>query len=158
MRTFTLVELKFVVFSLPPNKAHGPDGFTALFFQKGWDFLCFELLWALEESRRTCFMLRQFNVTNIAILPKFKEPKTFVKFRPISLCNTIYKLFTKSIYLRLQPLIPRIISHEQGGFIPRRETYEGAVVAHEVLHTISSSKLSSFIVKLDMMKSYDKVD
>lgn len=74
------------------------------------------------------------------------------------MCNTVYKIFTKAIYLRLQPLIPKIISLEQGGFVPKRETHEGAIVAHEVLHTITTSKLSSFIVKLDMMKAYDKVN
>lgn len=38
------------------------------------------------------------------------------------------------------------------------ETYEGEILTHDVLHTITTSKLPSFIVKLDMMKAYDKVD
>lgn len=101
MRPLTLEELKNVVFSLPHEKVPGLNGFTALFFQKFWEFLCFELLWTLKESRRTGTMFRKFNVTNIAILPKVKEPKMFVEFRPISLCDTIYKIFTKAIYLRL---------------------------------------------------------
>jgi hypothetical protein len=34
---------------------------------------------------------------------------------------------------------------------------EGALVAHEVLHSINSNQSSNFVVKLDMMKAYDRV-
>ena len=57
----------------------------------------------------------------------------------------------------MQHLIPRIISPEQGGFVPGRETVEGAIVAHEVLHSINSNHSSNFLIKLDMMKAYDRV-
>lgn len=102
--------------------------------------------------------MKNLNVTNIAIIPKVKEPKSFVEFRPISLCNMVNKIFTKAIYLILQHLIMKIISPEQGGFVLGRETVEGALVAHEVLHYVHTSHLSFLIVKLDMMKAYDKVD
>lgn len=35
---------------------------------------------------------------------------------------------------------------------------EGALVDHEVLHSIQSNNTSSFVVKLDMMKAYDKLN
>ena len=57
----------------------------------------------------------------------------------------------------MQHLIPHIISPKQGGFVPSRETMEGALVAHEVLHSINSNQSSNFVIKLDMMKAYDKV-
>ena len=57
----------------------------------------------------------------------------------------------------MQHLIPRIISPEQGEFFSGRETMEGAIVAHEVLHSINSNYSSNFVIKLDMMKSYDRV-
>ena len=81
----------------------------------------------------------------------------FSDFRPISLCNLTYKIITKAIYLRLQHLLPSIISSEQASFVPGRETMEGALVAHEVLHSINSNQLANFIIKLDMMKAYDRV-
>lgn len=34
---------------------------------------------------------------------------------------------------------------------------EGALVSHEVLHSINSSQSPNFVVKLDMMKAYEKV-
>ena len=57
----------------------------------------------------------------------------------------------------MQHLIPHIISLEKGGFFLGRETMEGALVAHEVLHSINSNQSSNFVIKLDMMKAYDRV-
>lgn len=118
MAPFTLHELRTVVFSLPPNKAPRPDGFLALFFQACWDFLGWDLLGVIEESRKSKAMLKYFNTTNIAIIPKVKSPKTFTDFRPVSLCNTIYKIVTKAIYLRMQHMIPKLVSLEKSGFVP----------------------------------------
>ena len=87
-------------------------------------------------------MIRSFNSTNISIIQKVKQPASFADFRPISLCNMICKLITKTIYMRLKQFIPHIISSNQGGFMPGRETWEGTIVAHETLHSINSHQLS----------------
>lgn len=60
--------------------------------------------------------------------------------------------------MRLAKLLPKIISVEQGGFIPKRETTEGEIVEHEVLHSISVHKCLAMILKLDMMKAYDRIE
>ena len=157
MAPFTIQEIRKVVFSFPPDKAPGPDGFSALFYQSCWNIIGWDLWAAVEESRLSKSMLKYFNTTNISIIPKVRDPQTFADFRPISLCNLSYKIITKAIYLRIQHLIPRVISPEQGGFVPGRETMEGALVAHEVLHSINTNKTSNFVIKLDMMKAYDRV-
>ena len=50
------------------------------------------------------------------------------------------------------------MSQLQGGFVSGRETIEGSLVAHEALHFINTSKASHFVIKLDMMKAYDRVN
>lgn len=130
-----------VVFSMGPDKAPSSDGFTTLFYQKYWEFVGIDLLLALEESKRNRVILKELNSTLITIIPKMVNPKSFADFHPIALCNTLYKIFTKAISIRLAKLIPRIISIE-----------------HEILHSIVSQKNSAMILKLDMMKAYDRVD
>ena len=74
MKPFTLEEIWKIVQSLPPDKAPGLDGFTTLFFQKCWDVLVWDLLMALESSRRKGYMCGNFNSTNISIIPKSGDP------------------------------------------------------------------------------------
>lgn len=157
MAPFSSQKVKEVVFSMAPEKALGLDGFTTLFFQKCWSFLGDEILLVLEEARRNRSILKEMNTTLFAIIPKTKNPNSFVDFHPIALCNTLYKIITKAISMRLARLIPKIIVGEQGGFVPGKETAEGAIVAHEVLHSISTLSIPAMILKLYMMKAYDRV-
>ena len=55
-------------------------------------------------------------------------------------------------------MLPSIISLEQGGFVPSKETSKGAIVAHETLHHIKENQIPTFVIKLDMMKVYDRVN
>ena len=80
MAPFTIQEIRKVVFSFPPDKALGPDGFSTLFYQSCWNIIGWDLFAAVEESRRSKNMLKYFNTTNISIIPKIKDPETFVHF------------------------------------------------------------------------------
>jgi len=51
-------------------------------------------------------------------------PTGFDKFRPISLCLVFYKICSKVIVHHLTILLPKIISLEQGAFIPGRSIFE----------------------------------
>lgn len=157
MSPFSLEEVRMAVFTMSPDKAPGLDGLTPLFFQKCWDFVGKDPLLALEESRRNRSILKEINTTTVAIIPKEEVVKSFADFHPIALCNTLYKIFSKAISIRLSKILPKLISVEQGGFVPNREMPEGAIVAHEVLHSISLQKSPAMILKLDMIKAYDRV-
>lgn len=58
MSPFSLEEVKCAVFTMNPNKAPGPDGFTPLFFQDCWYFVGRDVLLALEEARRNRSILK----------------------------------------------------------------------------------------------------
>jgi hypothetical protein len=60
--------------------------------------------------------------------------------------------------LRLKPIIPKIISIEQGGFLPGQEITEGAIITHDTLHSIKAYNITAFVARLDMMKAYDKLN
>ena len=62
-------------------------------------------------------MLKYFNTTFLSLIPKSEGVEVLGKFRPIALCNVIYKIIAKVIENRIKPLLLGIISLEQSGFI-----------------------------------------
>ncbi|KAH9288933.1 hypothetical protein KI387_033050, partial [Taxus chinensis] len=84
-KAVTIEELKKYVFSLEGDKALGPDGFSANFFQKCWDICSKDLLKAVNEFYRTGNLIKEINNTHIVLAPKKLDAKHFKDFRPIIL-------------------------------------------------------------------------
>lgn len=79
-----------------------------------------------------------------------------LKFRPISLCNVLYKVIVN----RLKPFLNSIVSDAYSAFTIDRLIMDNILIAFEFLHymkTQSSSREGSMALKLDMSKAYDRV-
>ena len=74
----------------------------------------------VEESKTKKGVLKAFNATFLTLIPKEMGVDTPGKFRPIALCNVIYKIISKVISNRLKPLLLMLISLEQCGFLEGR--------------------------------------
>jgi hypothetical protein len=98
--------------------------------------------------------------TLICLIPKVDCPKNFKEFRPISLCNTFYKLITKVLVNRLRPLLDSIIGPFQSSFLPGQGTCDNAIILQEIIHSMrkSTSKKGDVAYKIDLEKAYDNVD
>ena len=53
-----------------------------------------------------------WNSTTIVLIPKVDSPTSVSQFRPISLCNVVYKVIAKVLSNRLKGLLPDIIYPE----------------------------------------------
>ena len=106
----TLEEIEIVLKVRAKDKSSGPDGWTVEFFIGFWDLVGPEILALVEESRRTGHISGALNTTFIALIPKVSKTTSYNDFRPISLCNFLYKIVSKIIAERMKPWLSRVIS------------------------------------------------
>eukprot|EP00253_Pinus_taeda_P033452 PITA_33452 len=140
------------------DKSPGPDGWTIELFLFFFDLIGSEITDVVEESRQKGEVYNPFNSTFLALIPKKDDPENFEDFRPISLCNCIYKIIAKVIAIRIVPILSRNISMEQFGFLNGRQIHKAIGVAQEVLHSVRQKKKKGVVLKIDLSKAYDRIN
>ena len=111
----------------------------------------------VEESRRHCKVYPALNATFLTLIHKQENVDRPVGFRPIALCNVIYKILTTIMVNRLKPLLPLLISLEQS-FVTGRQILDGIVTAQEAIHSLKSIKTKGMLKKIDLAKAYDRIN
>jgi len=99
------MEVKSALFSIESSKTPGPNGFGAGFFKQYWEFLKKDFFNRIVEFFKNGHLLRQINHTFITLIPKRDNPSETHHFRPVSLCNTIYKTISKILVSQVRPLL-----------------------------------------------------
>uniref|UniRef100_A0A2N9H5A8 CCHC-type domain-containing protein n=1 Tax=Fagus sylvatica TaxID=28930 RepID=A0A2N9H5A8_FAGSY len=109
-------DVRISLWSFKPFKAPGPDGLHPGFFQKCWNTVGESVVKEVSHIFSTGKMPEYLNKTLISLIPKCPGPETLNQFRPISLCNTVYKIVTKIIVSRLWPILGNLVSPFQAAF------------------------------------------
>lgn len=96
------------------------------------------------------------NNTVIVLNPK-EVCETMADYRPISLCNSIYKIISKALENILKKLLNKLISKEKNGFTPSSDIANNIILASKTIHSIKFGCIKGMAIKLDVSKAYDKV-
>jgi hypothetical protein len=146
--------------SIGSTKSPGPDGFTALFYKKYWDVIKDVVLKCIWDFFKKNHLLKEQNHTFIALVPKQLGAISVSHFRPISLCNIIYKIISKILANRFKTLLHHFISPYQSAFVPSRNIQDNSILAHELLHSLKNKKGRGGLmaVKIDMEKAFDRME
>lgn len=129
-------EISRALHKMPPMKAPGSDSFSACFFQQNRATINAEVCRALLFFFNTGQMDAKINATHIALIPKCNALGSVSKFRPISVCNVMYKLLSKVLASRLKEILPSIISLNQSAFVLGRLITDNVSAAYETLHSM----------------------
>lgn len=132
-RVSSAEEITKAMFKLNPNKSPGHDGFTSGFYKSAWTVLGAEVINSISWFFTNPFMPKATNSTILPLIPKFLGATIIKDFRPISCCNTIYKVISKLLVAKLKPLLPNIILPNQTSFIKGRQLLE-SLLASEIVN------------------------
>ncbi|WMV50523.1 hypothetical protein MTR67_043908 [Solanum verrucosum] len=101
------------------------------------------------------WLVKSYNATFIALIPKKKGAKELRDFRPISLIGSIYKLISKVLTERLKGVVNKLVDSQQMSFIKGRQIMDAALVSNEVVDSRLTQKKLGILCKLDIEKAYD---
>lgn len=145
--------------SIGDTKAPCMDGFNAYFFKTSWRIVKGDIIDVILEFFTTCKMFLVVNCSLVPLIPKSSEAKTIKDMRPISCCNTIYKIISKILTTRLGEVISTIIDENQSTFIPRRIIHDNIMMTQELVRGYGRKNISPrCMVQMDIQKVYDIVE
>jgi hypothetical protein len=160
LESFTKEEVYSAITDMKGMAAPGPDGLPAIFYHNYWDVISQDVTEAVLDVLNKNGDPSQYNSTHICLIPKVKNSTSPSDYRPISLCNVILKIITKTIANRIKTILPNIISHNQSAFVQNRLITDNTLVAFEIFHYLkTTNRKKGYVgIKTDMAKAYDRVD
>jgi len=79
-------------------------------------------------------------------------------WRPITLLNVDCKIATKAIAKRLDASLPKLIKHDQTGFIQGRYIGENIRLTIDAMEYTKAHNILGILVSLDLRKAFDSLE
>ena len=138
MGEFREEEIQEALDQMAPLKAPGPDGMPPLFYQHFWGIMNREVTSTILAWLNSGKLPYPINHTFVTLIPKVKNPVSVSQYRPMSLCNVLYKIFSKVLANRLKKFMPDLITEHQSAFARNRLISNNVLVAFETLHCMKN--------------------
>ena len=90
-------------------------------------------------------------------LYKKKDRRDIANYRPITLLNLDYKIYTKILALKLAGVVTELVHPDQAGFIPGRQISDQTQMCRVMIDYAEATEENGVIVALDQEKVYDKI-
>lgn len=157
--TITPEEISKAISKLKANKSPGADGFPAEWYRAFKEELVPLLRASFNKTLKENHLPPSWNEAIISIIPKEgKDIEYCNNYRPISILNVDYKIYTSIIAQRYGKFIHDIIDEDQNGFISGRQTQDSIRRTIQLINTIQTNKNNTALLSLDAEKAFDSVN
>uniref|UniRef100_A0A803SRA5 Reverse transcriptase domain-containing protein n=1 Tax=Anolis carolinensis TaxID=28377 RepID=A0A803SRA5_ANOCA len=159
-KEITEEEIKKAIKDLKSGKSPGPDGFIAEFYK-------------IEQIEVTHYLKKIMNIAlkegkipdswkqaEIILIHKDGTDSSNVRnYRPISLLNNDYKIYTKILAERFTTFLKDWISEDQAGFLPNRSTKDNIRIILDAIEYYDQNHQKEVgFLSLDAEKAFDNVN
>lgn len=136
------------------EKAPRHDGIHMEKIQQCWPTIGVDFLLMLCKGMENGALPEGITKGLISLISKEGNSKDLNYWGPITLLTASYKVFAKTLQLRLQPILRDVISPEQTTFLLLQFILDNIVLTPKTLHWYRVTRQSTIFLKLE---SHDKV-
>ena len=152
-------EVHDVLKSLPIGKAAGPDGICNRVLLEASNELSIPLCKLYNASLSCCKVPTDWKEAHVTAVFKKGDPSLPNNYRPISLLNTLEKVFERLIYKHIYNHLHHnnFFTPVQSGFMPGDSTINQLTFIYDNLCKALDNGLETRVVFFDISKAFDKV-
>ena len=151
-------EVSEALASICRTSCPGDDGLSKDFYEKFWEIIKVDLVAGLNEAWDDGYLPEHFKEGLIFLIPKVKGIVSDVRqWRPITLLNTIYKIFANMLAKRVKPHLHALINVGQTGFMENRCIIDNVLTFWEAIALAKKTNQHIACLMLDFEKAYDRV-
>uniref|UniRef100_A0A803TUP7 Reverse transcriptase domain-containing protein n=1 Tax=Anolis carolinensis TaxID=28377 RepID=A0A803TUP7_ANOCA len=153
-------EVKNAIRSLKLNKAPGPDGFTAGFYKTMQEEIVVYLKRVMNKVLRNKEFPDTWRDAEIIVMPKEDQDTTNVRnYRPISLLNLDYKIFTCILANRFKEFLLNWVGQDQTGFLPGRKMSDNVRCILDIIEYYEWNHQKELaLLSIDAEKAFDNLN
>ena len=155
-----LDEMSNALNNLNNDSAPGSDGLPVSLYKVMWR----QLKEPLFESIKASIAAGKLSVTQkrgvVTLFHKSDDldRNNLSNWRPITLTNTDYKIYSKLIALRIQKVISTIVHNSQKGYIKGRSISDSIRIIDDYINISNHTKTPGLLVSVDFQKAFDSVE
>src|SRR5260370_35280744 len=102
--------------------------------------------------------LSGFTDDSLSLLYKKGDKEDIKNYRPLSLLNTDYKIYTLILTTTMNDIGLEVIHSDKAGFLPKRHITDHTNLATLLFDSYNESSKTRLLVGLDNFKGYDRVE
>ena len=152
-------EIQKVMDKLPLGKQAGPNRIPNGVYRVLSKFFAPLLHKVFKEARRKGQLPTSMLEGDITLLFKKNDRTDVRNYRPLTMLNTDYKIYTKILAERLKTVVHQFVAECQKGFVPKTFISECSMLIHLIEAWINDEPTTreGLFIFLDMEKAFDRV-